>query len=112
MITPFLIAGAGYFILGFNLSLFTIMFFLLNSFARGINTAKVNPFIQDVAPDDLQASALSMYNLFYRLMVALAMVSVNFFANTRLENGLLFAGIVCVLMWIIFKIYKPRWSSD
>lgn len=100
--TPFLIAASAYILLGWKISLYTIFFFLLTSFARGVNTARTKPFIQEITPDDIQATAISVYGMLYRLASSCLVLLVNFVGNNNIQHGLMLSGIICVAMWAIF----------
>jgi len=108
--TPFLISAVAYFAMGWQLSLFTVMLFLFTSFARGINTARVKPYIQEVVPEDIQATALSVYGMLYRVVTSTLVLLVNFIGNYKLSYGLLASGLISVAMWVIFWVNEPKYS--
>lgn len=109
--TPFLISAFAYLMLGWQLSLITVGIFLLTSFARGINTARVKPYIQEIAPDDIQATAISVYGMMYRVISASLGLLVNYIGNFKLEYGLLASGIICVVMWVVFYMNQAKFEA-
>ncbi|RTK94402.1 MFS transporter [Candidatus Saccharibacteria bacterium] len=109
MTTPFLISAAAYFVLGWQLSLATILLFLLTSFSRGINAARQRPFVQKVVPEDIQATAISVQSMVYKVIGSSLMLLVNLIANFRLQYGLLSAGIICVMLWAIFRLNETKY---
>lgn len=103
---PLLLVGVTYVILGTALSIWTFLLFLVSSFARGLNSAKVAPAIQEVAPEKLHASALSLLNVFYRVFVIVGMLVVNWFGNISIQTGLLSAGALALASWMFFRSWK------
>jgi MFS family permease len=108
-ITPFLIAGAAYLVMGWKLTTFTVLIFLLTSFARGINTARYRPFIQEIAPDDIQATAVSVYGMVYRVFSSSLLLLVNFLGNIQLRYGLFASGAVCLVFWAFFRMNERKY---
>ncbi len=109
MTTPFLISAGAYFVLGWQISLFTVLIFLATSFARGINTARVKPYIQEIVPEDIQATAVSVYGMIYRVMTMTLGLFVNFMGNKNLQLGLITAGIISTIFWLLFYLERKRW---
>lgn len=110
MTLPFLISTIAYFAMGWQLSLFTVFLFLLTSFARGINTARVKPYIQEIAPDDIQATAISVYGMVYKVVSSSFGLLVNYIGNIKLEYGLLAGGVISVICWVFFVINKNKYE--
>ena len=108
--TPFLLAAIAYVALGAKISMATVFLYLMTSFARGINTARVKPYIQEVVPEDIQATALSVYGMFYRIVTSSLVLLVNFIGNFKLSYGLMASGIVCIVMWFIFWFNEPKYA--
>lgn len=103
---PLLIVALVYLILGTYLSIWTFLIFLLSSFMRGVNTAKVAPAVQEVAPRGLEASALSLMNVFFRVFTVVTMVVVNWFGNISIQLGLFVAGAIVLFSWIFFRSWS------
>ncbi len=109
-VTPFLIAGVAYMVMGWKLTAFTVLVFLLTSFARGINTARYRPFIQEITPDDIQATAISVYGMVYRVFSSSLLLLVNYLGNIQLRFGLFAAGVVCIIFWVFFRANEARYT--
>jgi MFS family permease len=110
MTLPFLLSSIAYFAMGWQLSLLTVFLFLITSFARGINTARVKPYIQEITPNDIQATAISVYGMVYKVLSSSFGLMVNYIGNIKLEYGLLVGGVVCVVSWVFFVINKDRYE--
>jgi len=108
--TPLLISASAYFLLGWKISLYTVFFFLLTSFARGVNTARTKPYIQEITPNDIQATAISVYGMLYRIVSSILVLLVNFVGNKNIQYGLLLSGIICVAMWFVFNTKKQSFE--
>lgn len=107
---PFLISALAYFVMGWQLSMATVFIYLLVSFARGINSARLKPFIQEVTPDDIQATAVSVYGMIYKIASSSLGLLVNYIGNKKLNHGLLAAGVVCALFWLFFRFNRSRFD--
>jgi type IV secretory pathway TrbD component len=107
--TPLLVAAVAYFTLGWQISLATVLIFLLTSFARGINTARVKPYIQEVVPDDIQATAISVYGMLYRVVSSCLVLTVNYIGNFKLSFGLIASGLICIAMWLVFRLNQAKY---
>lgn len=107
--TPLLVAAVAYFTLGWQISLATVLIFLLTSFARGINTARVKPYIQEVVPDDIQATAISVYGMLYRVVSSCLVLTVNYIGNFKLSFGLIASGLICIVMWLVFRLNQAKY---
>lgn len=103
---PLVLVGVTYVILGVSLSVWTFMIFLVSSFARGVNSAKVAPAIQEVAPPQLHASSLSMFNVFYRIFTVIGMLTINWIGNIDIRYGLISAGVIAIVAWIFFRSWS------
>lgn len=110
MAFPLLLSGFAYLVLGIHIGLFTVFLYLITSFSRGINSAKVQPYIQEVVPEDIQATALSVFDMSYRVMTILLGVSVNFLANVSLQLGFGFAATFSFMSFIIFTTYIKKYE--
>ncbi len=111
MTTPFLISAIAYIILGWKISLATVLIFLFTSFARGINTARTKPYIQEVVPEDIQATAISVFGMVYKLASSSLGLLVNYIGNFKLEYGLLAAGGICLVFWSIFSYGRSKYET-
>ena len=110
MTTPFLIAFIAYFTLSLSISIFTILIFLLTSFARGINTSSVKPYIQEEVPEDIQATALSVFDMVFRVFTSTFGLLVNFIANSGIKYGMMTAAAITITMYLIFETNKKRYE--
>ena len=108
IMTPFLISAFAYTTLSFNISIATILVFLLTSFSRGINSAKLNPYIQEKAGEDIQATALSVYGMVRQLATMLLLPIVNYFGNIDLRYGLAVSAALCTVFYIFFKLNEDK----
>jgi len=108
---PFLLGVLVYLVLGMATSIYVIGIYLLLSFARGINSAKVIPFIQEAAPEDLQASAVSLYGMIYKLFSGTLVIAVNFIGNNNISHGLIASAVICAIMYIVFTLNKHKWEN-
>lgn len=108
ILLPFLISAFAYAILSVDISLITILFFLLTSFSRGINTARVTPFIQEKADEDIQATAISVYRMVYKLFVVSLLPLVNYFGGIDLQYGLLASALLCFGFFVFFKLNEKK----
>lgn len=108
ILLPLLICAFAYSILSISISMATILLFLLTSFSRGINSARVNPYIQDKVDDDIQATALSVYRMTYKIGVVCLLPVVNYFGGIDLQYGLAASAVLCMLFFVLFKINKNK----
>ncbi len=108
VLLPFLICAFAYSVLSISISTVTILLFLLTSFSRGINSAKITPFIQEKAGEDIQATAVSVYRMVYKIAVTSLLPIVNFFGGIKLQYGLLASSVFCMMFFIFFKINEKR----
>lgn len=108
MLTPFLIAGTSYVVLGWSISMATILIFLLASLARGINSARVSPYIQEKAGEDIQATALSVYGMAQKLAILILLPIVNYLGNIELRFGLMASAVLCAVFYIFFKLKEDK----
>lgn len=111
ILLPFLITGFVYAFLSVNISAATVLLFLLTSFSRGINAAKVNPYIQEKANEDIQATAISVYRMTYKIAVVCLLPVVNYFGNINLQYGLLASAILCLLFFMFFKFNERKFEG-
>ncbi|HMS31907.1 MAG TPA: MFS transporter [Candidatus Saccharibacteria bacterium] len=107
--TPFLFAGLAYVTLSLNISMFTILIFLMTSFARGINQATVKPYIQEEVAEDIQATALSVFDMLYRVFSASLGLLVNYVGNFGVQFGMMACFGVTATMFLIFKLNGKRY---
>ena len=110
MALPLLITGLAYLVLGLHVSIFTVFLYLVTSFSRGINTAKVQPYIQEVVPEDIQATALSVFDMSYRVFTIVLGLSVNFLASINLQYGFGFAAAFSFLCFGVFTISARKYE--
>lgn len=108
--TPFLFAGLAYLTLSLDISMFTILIFLMTSFARGINESTVKPFIQEEVSEDIQATALSVFDMLYRVFGASLGLLVNYIANNGVQYGMAACFIVTALFYIIFRLNRKKYA--
>jgi MFS family permease len=108
ILIPFLLCAFAYAILSVSISFATILFFLLTSFSRGLNSARISPAIQESADEDIQATAISVYRMVYKLMVVTLLPLVNSFGGIRLQYGLLASSIICLSFFIFFKLNEDK----
>jgi MFS family permease len=106
--TAFLVSAIAYFALGVHIGLISIFLFLLTSFSRGINAATVIPYIQEEIPDDIQATAVSVYKMVYKLMAATLIALVNFIGNKNIQSGLLAAGLITLVFYVFFRFNSRK----
>ncbi len=107
--TPFLFALIAYLSLSLDISKFTIMIFLMTSFARGINASTVKPYIQEEVPEDIQATALSVFDMVYRVFTSLFGLLVNWLANNGVQYGMMAAAAITAAMYLFFKLNEKRY---
>lgn len=110
VVLPLLICAFAYSILSVSISMVTILLFLLTSFSRGINSARINPYIQEKANEDIQATALSVYRMTYKIAVVCLLPVVNYFGNINLQYGLLSSAIFCMLFFVFFKVNERKFE--
>lgn len=108
--TPFLFAGLAYLTLSLDISIFTILIFLMTSFARGINQAIVKPYIQEEVAEDVQATALSVFDMLYRVFSASLGLLVNYVGNYGVQFGMMACLAITAIMYLIFRINKKRYA--
>lgn len=108
---PLLICAFAYSVLSVSISMVTILLFLLTSFSRGINSARVNPYIQEKANEDIQATAISVYRMTYKVAVVCLLPVVNYFGNINLQYGLLASAILCLLFFMFFKSNERKFEG-
>jgi MFS family permease len=110
MTLPLLITGLAYLVLGIHVSIFTAFLYLVTSFSRGINTAKVQPYIQEDVPEDIQATALSVFDMSYRVVTIVLGLSVNFLASINLQLGFGFAAVFSFVCFGIFTVFAHKYE--
>ncbi|MFT4532491.1 MAG: MFS family permease [Candidatus Saccharimonadales bacterium] len=108
MATPLLFTFIAFLILGVHISVLTIPLILLVGFARGVNNAKVKPYIQELTPDDMQATSISVFGVLYRVGAGVLGLLVNYLGSVELQVGLLSAAIICLVSWVVFKFSKLK----
>ncbi len=108
--TPFLFAGLAYLTLSLDISIFTILIFLMTSFARGINQSTVKPFIQEEVAEDIQATALSVFDMIYRVFSASLGLLVNYVANNGVQYGMVACFIITTLFYLIFRLNQKEYA--
>lgn len=86
----------------------TILIFLLASLARGINSARVSPYIQEKAGEDIQATALSVYGMAQKLAILILLPIVNYLGNIELRFGLMASAVLCAVFYIFFKLKEDK----
>lgn len=105
---PFLLCAFAYSVLSVSITLATVFLFLLTSLSRGLNAGRIAPAIQDRAGEDIQATAVSVYRMVYKLMVVSLLPLVNWFGGIKLQYGLLASAILCITFFIFFKLNERK----
>lgn len=100
---PLLLVTISYLVLGFKVNFFTILLYFVIGFCRGINTARINPYMQEIAPNDIQATVTSVYSVVYRVFSATLMLLTTYFGNIKFQFGFLAAAAICALFWVVFR---------
>ena len=91
---PMLASIIAYIILGAHLSAFTIAFVLLFSLSRGWFMAVSSPMIQSSAPDDIQATVVSVSSLLRRMLYIPLVLFVNVLAGFSFSYALLGSAVI------------------
>ena len=97
---PMILSIAAYSILGAHLSIFTIALVLLFSLSRGWLGAVSSPMIQASAPDDIQATVISVSSLLRRLLYIPLVLMVNTLAGISFAYALLGSAAVYALITV------------
>jgi MFS family permease len=97
---PMLASIVAYTILGIHLSVVTIVFVLLFSLSRGWFMAVSSPMIQASAPDDIQATVVSVSSLLRRLLYIPLVLMVNVLAGISFSYALLGSAVVYAIISI------------
>lgn len=109
ILLPLIGVVVSYFVMGLWLTAWSISLYFAFSLVRGWYAAIMNPFIQELVPDDIQATALSVASMARRLLYIPLVVIVNGFGNNRIQNALLAAGFIfAVLALLLYRGLQNR----
>ncbi len=108
--TTFILAAISYVLAGLYLSLLSMFLFGVIGMLRGVNSARTTPFMQEIIPHDIQATAMSVYGMMVRVVGTSLVLFVNFIGNFKLSYGLLVSGLVCIMMWLLFTSNKAKFA--
>lgn len=59
---------------------------------------------------DIQATALSVFGMGYRLVSAGVLMIVGYFGKIQLEYGFLASAILCMIMYAFFRINEHKYA--
>lgn len=82
----------------------------MTSFARGINASTVKPYIQEEAPEDIQATVLSVFDMVFRIFTAVCGFLVNWAGNSGVQYGMMAAAALTLSMYFIFNFNRKRYE--
>ncbi len=108
---PMVASIGAYVILGAHLSVFTIAFVLLFSLSRGWFMAVSSPMIQASAPDDIQATVISVSSLLRRLFYIPLVLMVNWLAGMSFSYALLGSALVYAVVCIFLVRGLKRYAT-
>lgn len=104
-----LISALGYFILSLSINIYTLSFFLLTSFARGFSRARSSPYVQEVVPDDIQATVLSVNAMIFKVFSGTLVVLINYIGNFELRYGLFASFVISIGFWAFFRANEHKY---
>jgi MFS family permease len=112
VIVPLTLVVLSYIVMGMSLTTWTVGLYFVFSLVRGWYMAIMNPYIQELVPEDIQATALSVASMTRRLLYIPLVMLVNGFGSSNIQNALLVAGLLFAALTFVVQRGLHRYDSE